>query len=339
MMSREKTCVIISSYIKNSLDEIMLSLTIESWSRQNYDILLCSHTPISQNIQKAVKYFVYSDNNEILKFKENTGFHVYYQSSDFIYRTNFGNTLGSHSYAIVSNLKNGLQILQEKDYTHFIFIDDDQFLTFSDHSVFAKTLGGYNSSIYKGWFFLPGEKFAVSNLFGGEIKFFHNFFKNIKTPEDYLEYCSSLGMYTLESFLDKFRKENPDKFFTIATHPNEFFKNEWFGASSGGVVSIPGIPRTKTSIDIVRDKNSSDSIFTVLWGEYVDDKLDVIIYNNGEVVVEYVNISASPFLWWKITANEGMWKAVCKINNKVISSVEYSLDKIQNNLPSFFELY
>ena len=63
MMNKEKTCVIISSYPQSNIDNSLLSLTIESWTQQGYDILLATHSPVPQDIQKAVKYYEESEAN------------------------------------------------------------------------------------------------------------------------------------------------------------------------------------------------------------------------------------------------------------------------------------
>ena len=108
MKIKDQTCVIISSYPQNHLDHSLLNLTVESWKSQGYDICLVSHSPLNPDTQKASKYYIYTDENEMLEYPEISNITWYHGSPEFLYQTNWGNTLGKHSYAILKNIQNTL---------------------------------------------------------------------------------------------------------------------------------------------------------------------------------------------------------------------------------------
>ena len=63
MLNKSEICVIVGGYPQNHQDTALLSLTIESFKRYGYDICLVSHSPINNDLQKASKYTIYSDEN------------------------------------------------------------------------------------------------------------------------------------------------------------------------------------------------------------------------------------------------------------------------------------
>ena len=114
---KENICLIIGTYPTTYLDSALLGLTLESWRQQGYDICLASHSPVSQELQKAAKYYIYSDENQMLDFPTYSNITWYHVNEQFRYQTNWGNTLGRHSYAVLQNIKNCIHFLSSKKYS------------------------------------------------------------------------------------------------------------------------------------------------------------------------------------------------------------------------------
>ena len=96
-MNKEQVCVIISSYTTNYLDSSLLGLTIKSWANAGYDICLVSHSPLNPDLQKSSKYYLYTDENEMLVYPEISNTTWFCETEVFKYQTNWGNTMGRHS--------------------------------------------------------------------------------------------------------------------------------------------------------------------------------------------------------------------------------------------------
>jgi hypothetical protein len=65
-----KECVIVQYYVRNYNDEYILNKCIDSYKKMNLDIILISHSTISETIQKKVKYFLYDSDDELITFDD-----------------------------------------------------------------------------------------------------------------------------------------------------------------------------------------------------------------------------------------------------------------------------
>ena len=337
MMNKSNICVIISSYPRTHLDNSLLALTIESWTQQGYDICLTTHSPVNSDIQKAIKYFIYTDENEMLTYENISSLSWFYGNEDFTYQTNWGNTMGKHSYAILNNIKNGLQLLRSKNYTHFIFIDDDSFLTTEDHQLLEEKLIETNFIDKDYWFFIEHDSetsiLPVSTLFGGNIEHFANTVFQINTPKEYLDYCQSTGGFSLENYLGKaFILEGNENGHYEGYPLRAIFKNDWLGKSQSGNVYVPGLKHKDWWLDIVKDKENDEVGYAVIYATPYVFETQFVLYKDGEQLFE-TDITTGPFCWFRINLNEGnVWRAEQKINNEVIKKVEYTSEQIINNV-------
>ena len=157
MIDKQKVCVIIGSYPQNYKDTTLLGLTIESFKTQGYDICLVSHSPINQELQQASKYTIYSDENQILKFPTPSVVTEFCDGADLRFQTNHGNKVGQHSFAVLMNIKNGLWLLKNKKYTHFIYVENDTFLTSKDQKLLENKLEEFNFMENDYWFMLENQ--------------------------------------------------------------------------------------------------------------------------------------------------------------------------------------
>ena len=339
-MNKNQTCVIISSYPQSHLDSSLLSLTIESWTQQGYDICLTTHSPVNQDIQKAVKYYIYTDENEMLVYDDISTLTWFYGTEEFTYQTNWGNTMGKHSYAILNNIKNSLQLLESKNYTNFIFIDDDIFLTTNDHLLLEEKFIETNFIEKDYWFFVEHEaaSLAVSNCFGGKIAYFKEVLSKTQTPQDYLDYCRSTKGFSLENYLGKAFLLEGNGNGHYENYPlRHLFKNEWIGTSQGGNVYIPGLKHKDWWLDIVKDNKDSDSGYAIIYETKYQFNIQIVCYKDEEVYFE-TEITTGPLYWFKLNLSEGgVWRLEQKLDGKAIKQVEYTTQQIIDNNSSFMD--
>jgi len=65
-----KECIIIHYYVSDYINDYILNKCIDSISKAGLDIILASHSPISKELQKKVKYFLYSGEDELITFDD-----------------------------------------------------------------------------------------------------------------------------------------------------------------------------------------------------------------------------------------------------------------------------
>jgi len=343
-MEKNRVCVIISSYPQNSIDHSLLGLTVESWKQQGYDICLVSHSPLNPDIQKASKYYIYSDENDILKYEEYLPMTWYHWDESFLYQTNWGNTLGNHSYAILKNMQNAFHFLSTKSYSHFIYVEIDGFLTNENHEALVKRLDATNFFYQNYW--LPIEvsedKFLpITNFFGGNIDYFNEQLRRIMSPQKYKEIAIKCGGYSLESFFGELFIKNPigkgyiEEIKPRSIEPVSWMSNDWFGISNGGEVNVPGLKHKDWWLDIVKDKHSNEMYAIISkTGNRFDTTL--LFYKDDQLINE-MDLKTGPFYWFKLGSEGKKWKLEQKFNNEVIKKVEYTKEQVLENIHSFIE--
>jgi len=343
IMNKQRVCAIIGSYTKTHLDTALLSLTIEGIKRRGYKTCLATHAPVSHELQKSVDYFIYTDENQILnpEFEQIAGF--YYNGSNFYFRSNYSNTSGAHSFAILMNIKNSLWLMEKKGFTHFIYFESDSFLNQKDHEKLEEALSDKMLDLDY-WFMnetynLGDQIFPVTSIFSGRIEYFSKNTDQIFSPDGYLDFLSSGGNCTLESFFLKLINTYPGNGTIEKNRPRDFFSSEWIGISSGGNIALPGYDNLILDlVDVVRDYHSNDSFFLVFpfinSGENVGVKvyLDGVLNHTREVIPNGI------FHYFKFNFEKS---STIKVEFHYLGSVRYviekSVDSIRSNQHSYFK--
>jgi hypothetical protein len=343
MLNKEEICVIISSYPQTHLDSTLLSLTHESFSRQGYDICLVSHAPVNNDLQKASKYYIYSDENQPLKFPEPSSLTVFFTSEDIHYQTNWGNVMGSHSLSILNNLKNALYLLRHKKYKSFIFIDSDTFLTKNDHDILESKLAEFSFNERDYWFMIEsndnGAIIPVTSFFGGNIEYFHNILKQVNTEEDYFNICKTVSSYTLESLFSALFCVSPSENGHLDhSRPRDIFSSKWLGISTFGNADIPELEnKFNVDIDIVRDKNSDENVYYILFFHPKNEIINLKFYKDDLLVQDFETTTGAIHYWMFTKDDTQVWKIEAYYGGKLLKSLERTTEEIFWNKFSFFE--
>ena len=339
MLNKSEICVIVGGYPQNHQDTALLSLTIESFKRYGYDICLVSHSPINNDLQKASKYTIYSDENHSLKFPEPSSIATFIDNGSIRFQTNKGNRLGAHSFAILMNLKNALWLLKNKKYTHFIYVECDTFLNSNDQKLLESKLEESNFIESDGWFMVESYSdtsfLPVTSMFGGNINFFSNTLEDINTPEDYIQTAAPKRGYSLEAFVAA-KFPNPQYYHHI--RPRDIFSSKWLGISNYGDVNFPELDSDFTvEIDIVRSINDNNSLICVVNTIPKVELVHLKIYKDNQLV-ESTDLTTGPIYWWGFSKdNTNVWKMEIYKSDKLVSQVERTTEEIFWNYWSFFE--
>lgn len=342
-MNKEKVCAIIGSYTKTHLDTALLSLTIEGIKRRGYKTCLATHAPVSHELQKSVDYFIYTDENQILNpgFESMAGY--YFDGSNFYFRTNYSNKGGTHSFAILMNIKNSLWLMEKKGFTHFIYFETDSFLNQKDHEKIEEILSDKILDLDY-WFMnethnLGEQIFPVTSLFSGRIEYFSKNTDQIFSPDSYLDFLSSAGNCTLESFFLRLINEYPGNGIIEKTKPREIFSSEWVGISGGGNIGLPGYDNLiLDSVDIVRDYYSNDSFFLAFPRIDSEQKVGIKVYLDGILRHTREITPNGIFHYFKFNFEKSSTiKAEFYYSGSICHVIEKSVDSIRSNQHSYFK--
>ena len=342
-MNKEKVCAIIGSYTKTHLDTALLSLTIEGIKRRGYKTCLATHAPVSHELQKSVDYFIYTDENQILnpKFEQIAGY--YYDGSNFYFRTNYSGKAGTHSFAILMNIKNSLWLMEKKGFTHFVYFEADSFLNQKDHEKIEEMLSDKILDLDY-WFMnetynLGNQVFPVTSIFSGSIKYFSKNTDQIFSPDSYLDFVSSIKNCTLESFFLRLINEYPGNGIIEKTKPRELFFSEWIGISGGGNVVLPGYDNLiLDSVDIVRDYYSNDSFFLVFPRVDSKQKVEIKVYMDGTLKYVKEIVPNKLFHYFKFNFEKfSTIKAEFYYLGSMGHVIEKNADSIRSNQHSYFK--
>jgi len=343
MLNKEEICVIIGGYPQTHTDSALISLTIESFKRQGYDVCFVSHAPVNHDIQKACKYYIYSDENYLVKFPEPSSLAIFHANVDIHFQTNWGNKMGLHSLAILMNIKNALYLLKNKKYKKFIYAECDVFLNQKDHDTLESKL--IESDFMNRDFWLMIEYsvnmiLPVTALFGGNIEYFHNVFSQINNEEEYINKCRIANGYSLESlFAALFCIEPSGNGYLLHEKPREIFSSEWLGISTSGIATIPGLKKElSVEVDIVKPKDKTDHLFFVLNFNKKQESINLKFYKDNNLIND-LETTTGPIRWWILDIGETKsWKIEVFYKGKLINTLERTTEEVFWNIWSYFEL-
>jgi len=142
-----------------------------------YKILLASHYPVSEEIQKMVDYYVYDEHNEIIKIPIT----FWANKAEFDY-TCFDPACNNHSYAILSLIRESLLFCRSMDFDLVHFINYDVILKDNIFKHNNYEIGARPALFYK--YTYAGGSF---NTVIFSIKPEFDIFDKIKTSKDYFD--------------------------------------------------------------------------------------------------------------------------------------------------------
>lgn len=215
---QKKDLLIIGCYPNSKNNEDILIECINSLS-DNFDIVLVSHFPIHEKIQKLVKYVIYDKDNQ---HADLGSLLIWQKNNNFNYQVHVKNKK-DYAYSVLKNIFNGVNLLKNK-YESFYYIDYDCIIHSNDIEKF-KNLKNKNAS-----FFVREDGFLHTLCFYSNINFFIKNVPEFENISSYLNFCKSevKDKYpVLEHFLySVFLKNNVlQDINLIKDHPINFFTN------------------------------------------------------------------------------------------------------------------
>jgi hypothetical protein len=175
--------VILDTYPTTDIHISTLISSIKSLKSEDFDIMLVSHLPISEEICKMVDYVIYDSENLLLPIELTP--HVWVDTDSFFVKT-FNN---GHSLTICKNLKNGISLAHSIGYDFFYFIESDNVFSKIDLNKLIQLSYDMLMGDKKMFFFKDAENFHYETLlFGGDINFFLQNMYLATTVEDFIKH-------------------------------------------------------------------------------------------------------------------------------------------------------
>lgn len=209
-MKYKDELILIGTYPNTNERKRLTKECINSYKSLGRKILLLSHYPVSEDIQEIVDYYVYDKENPLT-------YHSYYnlffnKTTNYDVNMNInGLKTSNQSLTVYTNLLNGFKIAQDLGYSKVFYTTFDVVLSSEDYSSidfgFEKlnNLNGYLSNIPN-----PLGKGVETTAMWFNTDFFLSKFKDIRTPEEYNNLCSSYNSHNfLEHFMFKVLENEP----------------------------------------------------------------------------------------------------------------------------------
>ena len=211
--------------------------TINSLKPLGRKIMLVSHYPVDDDIQKMVDYYIYDDHNPLTHHSYYTRFYKY--TDDFHAEININGLKNTNqSLTVLTNLFNGAKAAKSLGYEAFFYTTYDVILDPRDIPKVEKAfdIDGKEPYMYKaylGSLNTPFGKGIQTNGMAFDIDFFLNTFDDVRTAEEYNSICENIGAQNfLEDYLVK-KLKGLEKDYAIE-HNNEetLLKNSGLGVAS-----------------------------------------------------------------------------------------------------------
>lgn len=213
-----KNLVIIGTHPNEEYKMRMLDECIDMIKPLGYDIMVCSHSPISESIQKKIDYFVYDKNNLTLNPELTPKYVFHNENFTFV-----NPSKGGHILAVCKNIVNGINFANDLKYNFFFYMESDNLM--SNHELSKIELCRRNMLINekKMIFFTyenEGKPIYETLIFGGLVSYFRD---NHNLPTDMNSF--GLEIRSLESLLYKRYQNVKDNFYLIPISSKEYFSD------------------------------------------------------------------------------------------------------------------
>lgn len=225
-----KTLYAISCYANTEEKKLVLKNYINQIKKiSNFDILLVSHIPISEDIISSVNYYVYDSDNFLLPL-ENT-------PVTWIVHGNVKINILScrHGYAVMKNIHNAVMFAKFMEYENFIFSDYDNILNNEDIEKISNIpilLKQNNKKI----FIFKDYNVSTSRGYSYESKFFagdvNYFVSNVVMPNSYEKWLNTepykSSSNVLEDIFVSLLNKAENNLYTVEHKINEYFSHSQF---------------------------------------------------------------------------------------------------------------
>lgn len=259
--------------------------TINSMKCLGRKILLVSHYPVDQDIQRMVDYYIYDNENPLCHHSYYTLFYRY--TDEYRAEININGLKSSNqSLAVLTNMLNGAKLAKSLGFSSFFYTTYDVVLHPSDVSIVDNGFAKLNSSTsivphdaYLGTLKTPFGRGIQTNGMFFNVDVFLNIFQDVRHSSSYNKLCEKIGSQNfLEDFMMKMVKSTQFNLLVDEQSDETLLVNSGLGvASNSEYYSI--LPVTK-----------KDNSYMFYFFTYNIDarRVNVIMKENG---IEFFNMT------------------------------------------------
>ena len=211
--------------------------TINSLKPLGRKIMLVSHYPIDDDIQKMVDYYVYDKHNPLTHHSYYTRF--FRHTDDYHAEININGLKNTNqSLTVLTNLFNGAKAAKSLGYDVFFYTTYDVVLDERDIPQIEKSFDidskqPYMYKAYLGSLNTPFGKGIQTNGMAFDVDFFLNTFDDVRTTEEYNNICENIGAQNfLEDYLIKKLRGLEKDYYIEHNNEQTLLKHSGLGVAS-----------------------------------------------------------------------------------------------------------
>jgi hypothetical protein len=243
---KSEELIIIGTY-PNLKSRVQLTKdTIESMKPLGREIMLISHYPVDEEIQRMVDYYIYDAHNPLTYHSYYTRF---YRNTDEYYSEININGLkdSNQSLTVLTNIYNGFKAAQNLGYKRAFYNTYDVIVNEKDLDA-INTAFKTDKKAYLATLPTPQGKGIQTNGMMFDVDFFIKEFDDVRTPEDWADVCKRRRC---ENFLEDYLSKvvfsfNPNDIHIETNSKETLLVNSGVGVASNSeyysIIPIVGIP-------------------------------------------------------------------------------------------------
>ena len=286
-LDTEKIIDLTNPKIKNNLNELIVlgtypnlksrvqltKDTIQSLKPLGRKIMLVSHYPVDDEIQRMVDYYLFDADNPLTHHSYYTRFYRY--TDEYHAEININGLKNSNqSLTVLVNLFNAAKTAKILGYKSFFYTTYDVILDERDISVIETALSSLKDGkkAYLGTLNTPFGKGIQTNGMTFDVDFFLEIFHDTRKPDEYNQICSSLGAQNfLEDYLTKVINKYEQDIIKIDNNEETLLIHSGLGvASNSEYYSIIPI-----------EKHPNEYLFYFYTYNVDDRKVNITMTENG----------------------------------------------------------
>lgn len=332
-LNTDDELIIVSTYPNTKIKEDVTIECINSLRKLGRKILLTSHYPVSNEIQKLVDYYIYDSYNPVID-------HSFYrfmwrETTDYKVDINFShlNNVGKNqSLTVLNNIYNSFNFAKSLGFKRIFSFTYDFILNDKDSHVIELLNNKINNENKHGYLM----KFKDSDLDTIKSVFFVSdvdtyldiFIRNYRTPETFNRLSTELGSENfLENVFYHMFKHNLGKYVVEETTEEKLFPNSNINIFSE-CEYLTVLP--------VKDNDDLFAIWYSSSNKTDNRKIIITIYGNDKLIKSYLhNIEKQSHFYKVVRKYDNInYKIVFEFidgETKYKDDIVYNLDDIQRN--------
>jgi len=244
----DEECIILGTY-PNIKDRVQWTKdTILSLKPLGRKIILVSHYPVDQEIQRMVDYYIYDKHNPLTHHSYYTRF--YHDTPDYFAEININGLKESNqSLTVLTNIFNGAKAAKELGFKRFFYTTYDVMLDDDDIPAVNEAFRT-DKKLCVATLPTPQGKGIQTNGIMFDTDFFLKEFDDVRTPEEWNEVCARRKCENyLEDYLSKvIYSFNPNDIQLVTNEYSTLLINSGLGVASNSeyysIIPVVGKPNT-----------------------------------------------------------------------------------------------